>query len=112
MVEGVQTPPIPTSSLPPGTVTEAGEFALCNVNGDYFAVSRWCRHRRGDLAKGTIDKDGCLVCPVHGARYDLRTGRATDGPRVPGGGLAKIMMNRRPLQRGTVEVRDGGVLVR
>ncbi|HVB77376.1 MAG TPA: Rieske 2Fe-2S domain-containing protein [Candidatus Nitrosotalea sp.] len=111
MDEGTDVRGIPTTSVPVGTVTGAGEYALCNINGEYFAVSRWCRHRGGDLAKGAIDGAGCLVCPVHGARYDVRTGETVDGPRVPGGRLFKAVMNRRPLARGNVEVRDGSVFV-
>lgn len=58
----------PVSELPPGTVKGVGQYAVGNVDGEYFAVSRSCRHLLGDLAKGSIDAKGCLVCPVHGSR--------------------------------------------
>lgn len=112
MDESRQVRGIPTSGVPPGTVAEAGEYALCNINGEYFALSRWCRHRGGDLAKGSIDEGGCLVCPIHGARYDVRSGQTIEGPRLLGGRLFKSIMNRKPLERGKVEVRDGSVFVR
>jgi nitrite reductase/ring-hydroxylating ferredoxin subunit len=44
-------------------------------------VSRRCRHQLADLAKGTLDADGCLVCPWHQSRYDVRTGEMVEGPR-------------------------------
>ncbi|MGZ6565750.1 MAG: Rieske 2Fe-2S domain-containing protein, partial [Solirubrobacteraceae bacterium] len=47
-----------TADLPPGTVTGAGRYAVGN-NGEYFAVTRRCRHLRADLAGGTIDENGC-----------------------------------------------------
>lgn len=35
-------------------------------------MSRRCRHQLADLAHGSLDADGCLVCPWHGSRYDVR----------------------------------------
>ena len=32
-------------------------------------------------ALGTVDADGCLVCPWHQSRYDVRTGEMVEGPR-------------------------------
>jgi nitrite reductase/ring-hydroxylating ferredoxin subunit len=73
---------IPASDLPPGTVTRAGGWAVGNRGDDrYFAVSRRCRHQLADLAEGTIDADGCLVCPWHQSRYDVRTGEMVEGPK-------------------------------
>ena len=73
---------IPAADLPPGTVRGAGEWAVGNRGDDrYFAVSRRCRHQLADLAKGTLDADGCLVCPWHQSRYDVRTGEMVEGPR-------------------------------
>ncbi len=73
---------IPATHLPPGTVRRRGEWAVGNRGDDrYFAVSRRCRHQFGDLSQGSIDAKGCLVCPWHGSRYDVRTGEMVDGPR-------------------------------
>ena len=90
------------SELPPGSVTGSGEYAVGN-NGDYFAVTRRCRHLRADLADGTIDADGCLVCPWHGAKYDVDSGRMTGGPqgifaKIPGlSGSFKLLTRVVPL---------------
>ncbi len=32
-------------------------------------------------SKGSLDHDGCLVCPWRGSRYDLDTGAMVTGPR-------------------------------
>ena len=77
----------PASELPPGKIVGAGSYAVGNATGTLFAVSRHCRHLRADLAGGSIDDDGCLVCPWHGAKYDVRTGRMVRGPQ---GVFAKI----------------------
>lgn len=101
------------SDLTPGTVVAVGIWAVGNAGGEYFAVTRSCRHLLGDLAKGSIDRNGCLVCPVHGARYDVRTGRMVRGPgriyaRLPGLSRAfKALTRVLPLGRARVVERDG-----
>jgi nitrite reductase/ring-hydroxylating ferredoxin subunit len=73
---------IPAAELPPGTVRRAGDWAVGNRGEDrYFAVSRRCRHQLADLSEGSIDAEGCLVCPWHQSRYDVRTGEMVEGPR-------------------------------
>ncbi len=72
---------IPSRDLPPGAVRRVGPWAVGNRDGELFAASRRCRHQLGDLSKGTIDADGCLVCPWHQSRYDVETGAMVAGPR-------------------------------
>lgn len=113
-----ETPAGPASELPPGTVKGAGRFAVGNNGGERFAVTRRCRHLLADLADGSIDKEGCLVCPWHGSRYDTDTGRMVTGPqgifaKIPGLGagfraLTKVL----PLGRGKVTERDGELFVK
>ena len=71
---------IPARDLPPGTVGRAGRWAVGNVDGELFAVSPRCRHQLADMSSGSIDADGCLVCPWHQSRYDVRTGVMVSGP--------------------------------
>jgi nitrite reductase/ring-hydroxylating ferredoxin subunit len=71
----------PASELPPDKVVGAGRYAVGNSDGDYFAVSRRCRHLGADLANGSIDAEGCLVCPWHESKYDVHTGRMVRGPQ-------------------------------
>jgi nitrite reductase/ring-hydroxylating ferredoxin subunit len=76
---------LPAADLPPGTVRRAGDWAVGNRRSAgedrYFAVSRRCRHQLADLSQGSIDADGCLVCPWHQSRYDVGTGEMVEGPR-------------------------------
>lgn len=108
----------PASELTPGTVVGAGPYAVGNVDGELFAVTRRCRHLFADLADGRIDRDGCLVCPWHGSKYDVHTGRMVRGPqgffaRIPGLGAAyKLFTVVLPLGRGRVVERDGILYVR
>jgi len=103
--------------LGPGSVRGAGRWAVVNVDGMRFAVTRRCRHLGADLADGTVSADGCLVCPWHQSAYDPTTGRMVVGPqgifaKVPGLGLFfKTLTRVAPLGRRRVIERDGRVLV-
>lgn len=101
-----------TADVPHGTVTGYGRYAVGNNNGAYFAVSRRCRHLGADLANGSIDSHGCLVCPWHQSRYDVTTGRMVRGPqgvfaKIPGLGAGFVALTRVwPLRRGTITLVD------
>ena len=71
----------PADRLPPGTVGRAGRWTVGDRDGELFAVSRRCRHQLADLSKGSLDADGCLVCPWHQSRYDVTTGEMVTGPQ-------------------------------
>jgi nitrite reductase/ring-hydroxylating ferredoxin subunit len=104
--------------LGPGSVQGVGGWAVLNVDGERYAVSRRCRHLRADLANGQIDENGCLVCPWHQSRYDPTAGRMVVGPqagyeKVPGLDTAFIGLTKVwPLRRAEVVERDGKVYVR
>ena len=108
----------PAAVLVPGIVRGAGRCAVGNVDGELFAVTRRCRHLGADLANGSVDREGCLVCPWHGARYDVATGRMTRGPqgffaKVPGSDAGyRLLTSVLPLGRGVVVEREGTVFVR
>ena len=73
---------IPTSSLPAGQVGRAGPWTVAHRrDGQVTAVSSRCRHQLADLSKGSLDEDGCLVCPWHGSKYDLDSGSMVAGPK-------------------------------
>ncbi|MGH8970448.1 MAG: Rieske (2Fe-2S) protein [Actinomycetes bacterium] len=100
------------ADLPPGKLVGAGRYAVGNDNGRYFAVTRRCRHLGADLANGSIDENGCLVCPWHRSVYDVESGRMVRGPqgvfaKIPGLGFVNRMLTRvLPLGRAKV-IRRG-----
>lgn len=102
----------PVDELPAGKVTGAGRWAVGNTGDEKFAVGRRCRHLRADLDGGSIDTDGCLICPWHQAKYDVHTGRMVRGPqgifaKIPGlEAMQKALTALAPLRRGTVTERD------
>ncbi len=82
MTQPADDPPsVAADELPPGAVRRVGEWTVVNRRGDLRAVSSRCRHQLADLSKGSLDAEGCLVCPWHGSRYDLDTGAMVAGPK-------------------------------
>ncbi len=56
-------------------------LALCNADGQFYLIADICTHDGGPLDQGKLS--GCEVeCPRHGARFDVRTGRATRLPAI------------------------------
>lgn len=105
------------SNLAPNSLVGVGPYVVGNRNGEYFALSRRCRHFGADLANGSLDENGCLVCPWHRSAYDVSTGRMVRGPqgafaKVPGlDGFYRALTRMLPLRRGQVEERDGQLFV-
>ncbi len=52
---------------------------LLHVDGQFYALDDVCTHDGGPLSSGTIC-DGAIVCPRHGAKFDVRTGAAITMP--------------------------------
>ena len=74
-----------TGDFPPGSaraIEVAGRsVALFNVEGTIHAIDNDCTHDGGPLSEGVVS-DGCVVCPWHGAEFDLGTGKALTPPAV------------------------------
>ena len=74
------------SSLPPGhgrTVHVSGrEFAVYNVDGQFYAIDDTCPHRGGPLGAGYLEKNQ-VFCPLHGWAFDVKTGTCLSNPSKP-----------------------------
>jgi len=58
------------------TMIDDTPVALTRVNGQVHAFGDICTHDDGPLAEGRIEGQ-CVVCPRHGARFDLTNGKPT-----------------------------------
>jgi nitrite reductase/ring-hydroxylating ferredoxin subunit len=72
-----------------GRVVHAGgrEIALFRLADGVAALENACCHRGGPLGDGEVD-GGCVVCPWHGWRFEIATGRCV--APVTGGGVAPM----------------------
>ena len=54
-------------------------IALYRVDGQVYATHDICSHEHAHLSEGFLE--GCEIeCPLHEARFDIRTGKATCRP--------------------------------
>lgn len=52
-----------------------------HLDGEFHAIEDACTHDGGPLGDGAIDGFQ-IICPRHGARFDIRTGQAMTMPAV------------------------------
>jgi nitrite reductase/ring-hydroxylating ferredoxin subunit len=73
---------VPAGTLVKGKAGNDSVLLYRELDGDpVSAFSSVCAHAGGPLDKGKII-DGCVECPWHQSRYDLRTGHVRQGPAV------------------------------
>jgi 3-phenylpropionate/trans-cinnamate dioxygenase ferredoxin subunit len=94
----------PVDELPPGTMklvsAGGGLVGVYNLDGRLCAIEDRCSHDDGPLVEGDWEPDeGVVVCPRHGSRFDICTGRALTLPAYE------------PVETFPVKVVDGLVLV-
>ncbi len=56
-------------------------IGVTKVEGELFAFADVCTHDDGPVAEGELD-DYIIECPRHGAKFDIRTGKAKQLPAV------------------------------
>jgi len=75
----------PAAELPDGErmFIDIGDvpIVIFNIAGQLFAIGDVCTHDDGPLGDGDIEGFN-VVCPRHGAEFDVRTGKVTSMPAV------------------------------
>ena len=75
----------PVDELPNGErmFVDIGDtpIVVFNIAGQLFAIGDVCTHDDGPLGDGDIEGFN-VVCPRHGAEFDVRTGKVTSMPAV------------------------------
>lgn len=94
-----------TAEMLPGESTVAwdGDTAIlvCNIDGAFYALEDRCSHEDFELSAGQLDAaDGTIECTLHGAKFDIRDGRALCAPAYA------------PVAKFPVKVDNGEVFVR
>lgn len=57
------------------------EIVLCRTREGVFALDNICTHAEERMSEGRL-RGGKIVCPLHGAAFDVRDGRVLSGPAV------------------------------
>jgi nitrite reductase/ring-hydroxylating ferredoxin subunit len=99
---------------------------LSNVGGEIYATQNDCGHQRASLAKGKLE-GSIVTCPLHGATFDVTTGRNVAGiqmhmspelmQKMPPELVAMFQktgelladIDIRPLKTYKVEVKEGSI---
>lgn len=75
----------PVSELPNGErmFVDIGDtpIVIFNIAGGLFAIGDVCTHDDGPLGDGDVEGFN-VVCPRHGAEFDVRTGKVMSMPAV------------------------------
>lgn len=57
------------------------EIALFKIDNEVFALSNRCPHQQSAMIYDGFIEEGCVVCPVHGWMFNLKTGRLPTGQK-------------------------------
>ena len=74
------------------------DIAICRVNGEYFAFENRCSHALAHFDNGRL-RGFRIMCPLHGATFDVRTGSCTGAPAT------------RPIRTFALRIIDGMIEV-
>ncbi len=55
------------------------DIGIYKISGEYFALADICTHAYAALSDGYVE-DGQIECPLHGACFDIKTGKALTAP--------------------------------
>lgn len=73
------------ADVPPGKmksfVVKNKRLLIANVEGTLFATQDLCTHDNGPLGDGELAGEE-VECPRHGARFNVKTGKATQMPAM------------------------------
>ncbi len=75
------------------------DVCLVQLGGKFYAMDDRCTHAESMLSSGEVE-DGEVVCALHGARFDPKTGDALTPPAV------------KPVRTHEVKVEGDNVMVR
>jgi len=98
-------PVLELAALPPGSMrpcSVAGrELVICHTRAGLFALDNICTHAEARLCEGRL-RATRLICPLHGAAFDIRDGRVLAPPAV-----CPLPTHELRVQGGVIEVAVG-----
>ena len=68
------------------------EIALFNSGGSFYAIDNECTHVGGPLCEGDLEGT-TVICPWHGAEFDITTGEVLSPPAEESVGCYKVTID-------------------
>ncbi len=85
---------------PRRVVVDGEGYVLFQSNEQIYCLQDQCSHAEVPLSMGTFDRKSCTVtCPQHGAKFDVRDGKALSMPAVS------------PVSKIPVQIVDGSIQI-
>jgi 3-phenylpropionate/trans-cinnamate dioxygenase ferredoxin component len=83
VTEPIFHPALSLNELPPGrmrcVIIAGREVLICHAREGVFAVDNICTHALTRMDEGRM-RGVRLICPLHGASFDIRDGRVLGAP--------------------------------
>ena len=83
MTDSAFVPLMPLTDIPRGSmqtrVLDGREIVICHTREGVFALDDVCTHAHANMCEGRL-RATRLVCPLHGASFDIRDGRVLGPP--------------------------------
>ena len=81
-------------------ITASGkELVVTKLDGNYYAMDNICTHAGAELHEGELNNSE-LICPWHGAKWDIKTGSLISFPQ-----------KLKPLQSHSVSVENDTLFI-
>ena len=75
------------------------DIVICRLRDEYFAIENRCSHAQSAFNAGRV-RGYQIICPLHGATFDIRDGSATSLPA------------KQPIRSFTLRIVDGMIEVK
>lgn len=78
---------------------DGSDIIVFNVDDNYYALEDVCSHDGSEISSGHVE-GGCIVCPRHGAKFDIKTGAVKSAPAYE------------DIEAFEIKVEDGNIFVK
>lgn len=79
---------------------EGTSVAVFNLDGRFYAIEDVCTHDGAEIASGELEGEA-IVCPRHGARFCIKTGKVLAPPAYEDLHVFPVRV-----ENGLIQVRD------
>jgi len=104
------------NDIPPGqrkvTKVEGNKVIVFHLDSDFFATEASCPHLRLPLGKGDVLDGDVLQCPIHRAKFCVKTGDVKQWACFPPGiQLLNVVRGEKALKTYPVHIENDEVFV-